>query len=315
MKLEDIGFYTLSDARAEQASCSSPMWRCELIITDRCNFNCPYCMPMRADARGDIEDSEAFSVLRLWCRDGLKNVRFSGGEPTLHPSLLNYVRYARLSGVKRIALSTNGSASLDLYSDLLDAGVDDFSVSLDACCTSTAKVMSGGLDVLGDVERAIRFLSSRAYVTAGVVVTTKTKDSVNEIVKHARSLGCADVRVISAAQQNFNVDGLGELDGMPILRYRANHAAAGVQMRGLKEGDSHRCRLVLDDSMVAREKHYPCVIYFRKGGEPIGNVGSTMRKDRCAWSSEHDTWRDPICRRNCLDVCTDYNRKAEQCRS
>jgi molybdenum cofactor biosynthesis enzyme MoaA len=315
MKLEDIGFYTLSDSRAEHASGSSPMWRCELILTDRCNFNCPYCMPMRMEARGDIGDDEALRVLGLWCDDGLKNVRFSGGEPTLHPSLAKYVEYARFRGIERIALSTNGSAPIDLYARLLDAGVNDFSVSLDACCASTAKVMSGGLDVLGDVERSIRFLALRAYVTAGVVLTTRTAGSVNDIVKHARDLGCADVRVISAAQQNFNVEGLGELDGMPILRYRSKRSADGTPMRGLKKSDSHRCRLVLDDSMVARGKHYPCVIYFRQGGEPIGDVGPNMRSERCAWSLSHDTWGDPICRGNCLDVCTDYNRKAEQCRS
>lgn len=38
MKLEDIGFYTLSDARALSASEYSPLMRCELIVTSRCNF-------------------------------------------------------------------------------------------------------------------------------------------------------------------------------------------------------------------------------------------------------------------------------------
>lgn len=39
--LENIGFYTLSDYRASQCSVSSPLWRCELILTDRCNYHCP----------------------------------------------------------------------------------------------------------------------------------------------------------------------------------------------------------------------------------------------------------------------------------
>ena len=43
-RLEDIGFYTLSDYRASQCSASSPLWRCELLLTDRCNFHCPYCI-------------------------------------------------------------------------------------------------------------------------------------------------------------------------------------------------------------------------------------------------------------------------------
>ena len=43
MKLEEIGFYTLDDERAKHASETSPLWRCELLLTNKCNFHCPYC--------------------------------------------------------------------------------------------------------------------------------------------------------------------------------------------------------------------------------------------------------------------------------
>lgn len=43
MALDHIGFYTLSDERARASSVSSPLVRCELILTGRCNFRCPYC--------------------------------------------------------------------------------------------------------------------------------------------------------------------------------------------------------------------------------------------------------------------------------
>lgn len=43
MKLEKIGFYTLSDERVKNTSVNSQMKRCEMIITEYCNFKCPYC--------------------------------------------------------------------------------------------------------------------------------------------------------------------------------------------------------------------------------------------------------------------------------
>ena len=43
MKLEDIGFYTLTDERAANTCKDSRLSRCELILTDVCNFKCPYC--------------------------------------------------------------------------------------------------------------------------------------------------------------------------------------------------------------------------------------------------------------------------------
>lgn len=84
-------------------------------------------------------------------------------------------------------------------------------------------------------------------------------------------------------------------------------------MRGLSPGDSNRCRLVLDDMAVAGGKHYPCIIYLREGGQPIGEFGTqNMRQERAAWSAAHRSDEDPICSRNCLDVCIDYNNRYEE---
>lgn len=54
MKLEEIGFYTLCDERAKNANETSPMWRCEMILTSACNFKCPYCRPLRQDCQGTM---------------------------------------------------------------------------------------------------------------------------------------------------------------------------------------------------------------------------------------------------------------------
>ena len=55
--LDDIGFYTLTEDRVLQLGPRSPMWRTELIVTDRCNFKCPYCRGLLPALRGDIEIS------------------------------------------------------------------------------------------------------------------------------------------------------------------------------------------------------------------------------------------------------------------
>ncbi len=68
MKLEEIGFYTLSDARAENASVDSPLQRCELILTDKCNFNCPYCRGVRPDIKGTLPYKSAKAIIKLWAK-------------------------------------------------------------------------------------------------------------------------------------------------------------------------------------------------------------------------------------------------------
>lgn len=315
-RLEDIGFYTLCDERARNSSATSPMWRCELVLTDKCNFRCPYCRGLGSDRQGDIDWKDAVETLSLWSSDGLKHVRFSGGEPTLHPHLPELVAFARECGVQRIALSTNGSAERDVYERLLARGVDDFSVSLDACCASFADVMAGCKCGFDHVCDNIRFLAARAYTTVGVVVNEQNVDEVQRIVEFADGLGVADIRVIPAAQHSRTLATVklsgALLDRHPILRYRIRNAGQGRPIRGLGPEDPRRCYLVYDDSAVAQGLHFPCIIYMRENGAPVGKIGPYMRAERMFWSRTQDIHKDPICRENCLDVCVDYNRRVEK---
>lgn len=308
MKLQDIGFYTLSDDRAKSSCAGSCLSRCELILTSRCNFRCPYC---RSVGGNDMPIQQAFNTVDIWCDDGLKNIRFSGGEPTLYNGLNDLVRLAQSRGVKRIALSTNGSASQEKYKSLLDDGVNDFSISLDACCAEDGDKMAGGRKgAFNTVVKNIEWLAKNTYVTVGVVLTETNVRRTEEIICFADSLGVSDIRVIPAAQHGAALPKINVpedvLNKYPILRYRERNLKAGRTVRGNPE---RQCGLVLDDMAVMGGDHYPCIIYMREGGNPIGQVSKNMRKEREEWSINHDCTEDEICSKNCLDVCVDYNRK------
>lgn len=315
LKLEDIGFYTLSDDRARNSSISSNMWRCELLITDRCNFRCPYCRGMKETQKGDISLEDSKKIMDIWAKDGLKNIRFSGGEPTIHPNLKEMIKYAKFKQIERIAISTNGYADLKYYLKLIAAGVNDFSISLDACCSEFGKEMCGGIDNAWDkVVSNIKKLSVLSYVTLGMVFTDETIANASDVITFGHSLGVDDIRIVSSAQYNNTIDGLHKisndiLDAHPILKYRVNHYLNNRNVRGLKSSDNNRCPLAIDDGVVVAGQHYPCIIHLREGGAPIGEVSPQMRNERIEWSKNHNTQSDKICRDNCLDVCIDYNNK------
>ena len=318
MKLQDIGFYTLSEERALNVSALSPMQRCEMILTDRCNFKCPYCRGLRNDCKGDLPIEDAMATLKLWCDDGLKNVRFSGGEPLTYPHLDALVKYAKWRGVEHIAISSNGSFPFDRYFELITEGVNDFSISLDACCSSYGDKMAG---VSGQFERVtynIVELAKLVYTTVGVVLTNETVSTTRQVVEFAHGLGVTDIRIIPCAQEGNGNDELVRqvkmipqeiLDAHPILAYRVANIKLGIPVRGIDETDTHKCYMALDDSVVSGGYHFPCVIYMREHGTPIGKVGPNMRGQRVAWMAQHDTHTDPICRANCLDVCVDHNNR------
>ena len=318
MKLENIGFYTLSDRRAFDSSKESNLERCELILTDRCNFRCVYCRGLRSDLKGDMPLSEAHRILDIWISHGLKNVRFSGGEPTLYKWLVELVEKCKTAGVEHIAVSSNGSAGWSIYNQLLDAGVNDFSISLDSGCCSIGDDMAGG--VCGSWDRVvenIRYLATQTYVTVGMVFTEKNVHDCVEAVKFADSLGVSDIRVIPAAQYNRALNDLSVLPEnvkikYSILKYRIENTRNGLPLRGIPENGSNACWLALDDMAVASKYHFPCIIYMREGGSPIGEIGDDVREQRHKFVQNHNTHKDKICKEMCLDVCVAYNNKASK---
>lgn len=330
-KLENIGFYTLEDQRAEKVSLDTQLWRCELILTDTCNFKCPYCRGIEEEHQGHMTWADAKFVVDMWAANNLRNIRFSGGEPTLWKGgegkgLLDIVAHAKASGIQRIAISTNGSVDLKYYLKLVEAGVNDFSISLDACCAETGDKMAG--DKKGAWKKVvdnIEALSKLTYVTVGVVFTEANVPEFQEVVKYAsEQLKVADIRILSSAQWNetfrdIRIDQT-ILDAHPILKYRMHNYNNGRHVRGLTEGDNTQCPLMLDDMAILNGYHYPCIIYMREQGLPIGRMDTTLdpesaiekiRNERKEWIRTNNTHDNPICKKNCLDVCIDYNNKVK----
>lgn len=313
--LDNIGFYTLTDERAKNVTWESDLQRCELILSDKCNFSCPYCRGLSGDIQGDISMSDAKKVVDLWSSGNLKNIRFSGGEPTIWKGLLELVEYTNAKDcIKRIALSTNGSASIKYYLALVDAGVNDFSISLDACCSSTANKMAGTDVRFNHLIKVIKTLSKITYVTIGVVLDSQNNDELKNIIEYASGLGVADIRIIPSAQSNHFLN-INVKTKYPILKYRLNNINSGRHVRGIKGNDTMKCHLVKDDMVIVKGNHYPCIIYMRERGGAIGNIeGKSLidiRQERKEWFDTFNTHKNKICSVNCLDVCIDYNNTVE----
>jgi molybdenum cofactor biosynthesis enzyme MoaA len=313
MKLEDIGFYTLSDNRARNVSWEIDLQRCELILTDRCNFKCKYCRGIKKELRGDMKFEDAAWIVNLWSKAFLHNIRFSGGEPTIWSNLIELVKYTKSkSSIEHIALSTNGSASIEHYDKLLQSGVNDFSISLDACCSSTADKMAGTNSSFDHISEVIKYLSERTYCTVGVVLDDRNLNELKSIINYATDLGVSDIRIIPSAQYNrkLNID---IETKYPILNYRLNNIKSGRHVRGIQQTDCHKCHLVKDDMAILNNYHFPCIIYMREQGNAIGTIDNKsieqIRTERKTWFEYHNSFDDSICRNNCLDVCIDHNNK------
>jgi cyclic pyranopterin phosphate synthase len=108
-------------------------------LTDRCDLACVYCRPSRADGyleQGRRLDEDAWrAMVRALVAAGVRRVRLTGGEPLLHPNVVERVAFvASLAslGVEDLALTTNATRLAGLAAALRAAGLRRVTVSLDS---------------------------------------------------------------------------------------------------------------------------------------------------------------------------------------
>ncbi|HEY1966683.1 MAG TPA: GTP 3',8-cyclase MoaA [Pseudonocardia sp.] len=106
-------------------------------LTDRCNLRCTYCMPAEGldwtPTDELLTDDEIVRLVSIAVhRLGIREVRFTGGEPTLRRGLESILRQvSELTPRPEISLTTNGIGLSRRASALAQAGVDRLNVSLD----------------------------------------------------------------------------------------------------------------------------------------------------------------------------------------
>lgn len=98
-------------------------------VTTRCNCRCAMCDIYKGPSNF-IRLEDSLKVLDFLSRNKFLIVYFTGGEPTLHPDIIEMVRYANSLGLLT-AMTTNGTAPRNTTIKLKESGLFLLSVSFD----------------------------------------------------------------------------------------------------------------------------------------------------------------------------------------
>jgi cyclic pyranopterin phosphate synthase len=132
-------------------------------LTDRCNLRCSYCMPAEGlDWLPDdsvLTDDEVVRLVRIGAeRLGIREVRFTGGEPLVRRGLVDIVRRTHeVDPSLELSLTTNALGLARTARALADAGLDRVNVSLDSIRPETFHAITRRdrlKDVLAGLEAA-----------------------------------------------------------------------------------------------------------------------------------------------------------------
>ena len=178
-----------------------PLHDLRISLLDRCNFRCPYCMPV-SEFHDDYEflsrdqrlsHDEILKIARVAVGLGVSKLRLTGGEPLLDKNIDRLVRgLAAIEGVDDLALTTNAMLLASQAADLAEAGLQRITVSLDSLDEDVFRRMSGGRGDLGRVLDGIAAAERAGLspIKINVVVQRGVNDhTVLELLEHFRGSG------------------------------------------------------------------------------------------------------------------------------
>jgi len=132
-----------------------------LSVTSDCNLRCAYCRPApsaRVAVSPVLSDCQRLELVRwLYDRFGLRQIRLTGGEPLLHPSIDSLIAAIRGAAPElSVAMTTNGCLLSRSAVRLRAAGLDRLNISLDTLDARRYRDLTGGnlADVLAGIDAA-----------------------------------------------------------------------------------------------------------------------------------------------------------------
>lgn len=118
-----------------------------MAINTQCNLRCLYCMPQEglipACTENLMTEAQMIRVIRIASELGVHKIRFTGGEPLLHPQILSLVQRANsIPGIDSVHLTSNGVMLKDMAQDLAKAGLKGINISIDSLDAEKYRVMT-----------------------------------------------------------------------------------------------------------------------------------------------------------------------------
>jgi 7,8-dihydro-6-hydroxymethylpterin dimethyltransferase len=149
-------------------------------VNSACNMNCPLCF---ADAHPGfsltLEEVEAMLDDFVRTEGNPEVVQFSGGEPTIHPQIIDFVQAARVRGIPFVMINTNGKriAHDDRFLEQLAEVHPSIYLQFDGFDSETYRIIRGEPGIL---EEKLRALDRLASIGLNVTLVPAIERGVND---------------------------------------------------------------------------------------------------------------------------------------
>lgn len=288
-----------------------------LELSTNCNYDCLHCF--RRAARGlercDMRMDVLQRVVEEAEKTGVRRIALSGwGEPSSHPSFMEVLGYLKGKGFE-MALNTNGSRLSEQAEELVELGIDEVYVSLEAAEVQLYGLMRKGGDLsnllLGlkrVLEAKLRRRSAKPEVKAIFAITRLNVDEVARVPELAREMGVSEVRFSNYIEFDSELDCLSDdicvnklKEALSKVPLKVLETGVKVVQPNLRPSSSRSCPFVSNRALFVRcdGKVAPCIYYARSWSARVLGVGRRIREvvlGDLGEGSLIDIWRNSYAR-------------------
>ncbi len=188
--------------------------RCEFALNNACNANCGFCNFARDKLPKErweyVGRQGAFDAIDILFRQGIRYLILTGGEPTLHPDLIDIIARAAGRGMKVMMVSNAGLFKPRRIAEYAEAGLSSFVISIDAANAEAHEDNRGLPGVCDKIREANLEIENLGMIATASVTLSRLLD-LDALPAFLKDLGFSSV-TFSYPLTNLNSSFLGYRD-------------------------------------------------------------------------------------------------------
>jgi pyruvate-formate lyase-activating enzyme len=179
-------------------------WPLLLNTTTFCNAKCQFCIVYDKLNRPELNmrDEQVYEALRASRARGATEVGYSGGEPSIDPRIVAFVRYANELGFTHQSMNTNGIKfrNPQFCTEIIDAGLTNVDISIHGHTDALHDGLVAKRGALAAIREACANLrelrrTRRFDLSATIVVARDNHPHLRDICVFLDSLGVTHKRL------------------------------------------------------------------------------------------------------------------------
>lgn len=189
-----------------------------LNITTYCNALCEFCVVLDSLNQPDknMTDEQIFAEIDQAFADGATEVGYTGGEPSIHPRIIEVIQYATDKGATFQSMNTNGLKfkSYDFCKAIIEAGLTSIDFSIHGHTDELHNRLvqrKGAMQAIRQACDNLRRLKEEGYefhISGTTVITQENHEHLLATMQLLEELGIENKRLKHCYEGNLSYDAL-----------------------------------------------------------------------------------------------------------